>query len=238
MKIEAFIIAFNEAETIHLTIKHYQKFCDRITIFDNFSTDRTRDIALQLGCDVRLFGIEGVLSDQEYLNVKNHCWKRSDADWVIVCDADEILVTDRNELATIDGTIIRTSGWNIFSEKVPRETWLEIQTGVPDSNYSKSIIFNPKKLIEIGYVYGCHQAKPTGNVVYSQREIPLFHYKHIGGADRLVKRHALYESRRSEHNRKWKLGHQYGEPPEKTRDYFKEMLLQSCEYSEYLQRGT
>jgi glycosyltransferase involved in cell wall biosynthesis len=239
MEIEAFILAFNEAETIHLTIKHYKQFCDRITIFDNFSTDDTREIAESLGCIVKPFGIAGVLDDKEYLKVKNHCWKGSDADWVIVCDADEILCDSRldfNLRYTLESvkndTIFTTKGWNIFSNDVPHETWSEITTGIPDSRYSKQIIFNPKEIKEIGYVYGCHENKPEGNVKYYYESLNLLHYKHIGGAKRVADRHALYAERLSDWNKRYKCGFQYQEPREQTIKYFNECLKKSVPFSQ------
>jgi len=226
--VEAFIICFNEAETIHLTINHYRQFCDRITIYDNFSNDNTREIAEGLGCIVKPFGIAGVLDDKEYLKVKNNCWKGSDADLVIVCDADEIFIP--TTAWNTDVTIYKTSGWNIFSNDVPRENWLEITTGVPDCNYSKLVCFNPKEIKEINYVYGCHLANPKGNIQYSHNESPLFHYKHIGGAKRVADRHALYAQRMSENNKRWKLGYQYLEPREQTIKYFNENLSKAVPY--------
>lgn len=229
MFVEAFILAFNEAETIHLTIKHYQKFCGRIVIYDNFSTDNTREIAEALGCEIRPFGIAGVLDDKEYLKVKNHCWKGSNADFVIVVDADEILVPP--VLWNKDITVYRTYGWNVFSNDLPNDNWLEITEGLHDSNYSKLCCFNPKKVKEIGYVYGCHEAKPEGEIVYSNGALTLFHYKHVGGSKRVADRHALYASRRSEFNKRWKLGFQYDEPREQTIKYFNECLKKSLPYS-------
>lgn len=235
MIIEAYILAFNEAATIHLTVKHYQQFCSRITIFDNFSTDNTREIAEGLGCEIKPFGIAGVLDDKEYLKVKNHCWKGSKADWVIVCDADEILYSsdlkEDLDIASGDGkSIFRTQGWNVYSSNVPYGTFLEITTGVPDDKYSKQVIFNPQKIKEIGYIYGCHENKPEGDVDYAEAELTLFHYKHIGGAQRVADRHALYASRMSENNKRWKLGFQYLEPREQTIKYFNEMLAKSVPY--------
>ena len=230
MKVEAFIICFNEAETIHLTIKHYRQFCDRINIFDNFSTDNTREICESLGCIVKPFGIAGVLDDKEYLKIKNHAWKGSDADWVIVCDADEIFIPP--PFWNTDITIYKTYGWNIFSNDVPRESWVEITTGMPDEKYSKLVCFNPKEIREIGYVYGCHEAKPEGNINFSNGAFPLLHYKHIGGAKRVADRHALYAERLSDWNKRWKCGYQYSEPREQTIKYFNECLAKSVPFSQ------
>lgn len=225
MNIDCYFIGWNESETIHLTIRHYKAFCRNVYYYDNFSTDNTRDIAEREGAVVRMFGIEGQLNDQEYIKLKNNCWKGSDADWVIVCDADEILIPiDMVRANVLGATIITSQGYNIFSESLPSKNWLEINTGIPDGNYSKSICFNPKALKEIGYVYGCHEAKPSGKIAYSEDVAKLFHYKHVGGAKRIADRHALYASRLSPINKRWKLGYQYEEPREKTIKYFNENL--------------
>jgi glycosyltransferase involved in cell wall biosynthesis len=231
MNIECYFIAFNEAETIHLTIKHYQSFCSKIVVYDNFSTDNTREIAESMGCEVRLFGIEGQLNDAEYLKVKNNCWKGSQADWVIVCDADEVLnLVDFTTAKEEGATIFHTFGHNMFSEQLPKESWFEVNTGIHDPNYSKCIVFNPKEITEINYQYGCHTFKPEGpqgRIQWATAVPLLLHYKHVGGAKRLADRHALYESRRSPLNKRWHMGDQYGEPREKTIKYFHENLAKS-----------
>jgi glycosyltransferase involved in cell wall biosynthesis len=245
MRVEAFIMAYDESETIHLTIKHYQKFCDKITICDNFSSDNTREIALSMGCEVKLFGIKGSLDDREYTKLKNSCWKGSDADWVIVVDADEILWKGEQssylttyelfEASRKGETIIRTYGWQIMSHEMPKEDWLEIKTGYHYENYSKLCCFNPKEIKEIGYVHGCHVAKPTGNVVLSHETLPLFHYRNVGGPDRLIKRHALYRARMSEWNTRWNAGGHYLIDDNKRR---KEWLEQYDGSKEFVGLGT
>lgn len=230
MFVEAYILAFNEAETIHLTVRHYKQFCDRIVIYDNFSTDNTREICEGLGCEIRPFGIAGVLDDKEYLKVKNHAWKGSKADWVIVCDADEIFIPP--SVWNTDVTIYKTFGWNVFSNNVPRENWSEITTGIHDPKYSKLVCFNPNQITDINYVYGCHEANPKGNVSYSNGVFPLLHYKHIGGANRVADRHALYAGRLSDFNKRWKCGYQYSEPRDKTIKYFNECLKKSAPFSQ------
>lgn len=224
MKIDCHFIGWNESETIALTVRHYKAFCRNVYYYDNFSSDDSRDIAEREGAIVRMFGIEGQLNDQEYIKLKNSCWKGSDADWVIVCDADEILLPDIDES---NPTILRTKGYNMFSETMSSSDWLVINTGIEDDNYSKLVCFKPSAIKEINYVYGCHEANPKGDVRYSNSISMLLHYKHVGGAKRLADRHALYASRLSPINKKWNLGHQYTEPRQKTIDYFNENLAKS-----------
>lgn len=209
--IEAFILAFNEEETIHFTIKHYQKFCSRITILNNHSTDRTVEIAKAMGCRIKNFGSPGILNDRDYINIKNECWKESRANWVIVCDADEVLELPRVTIPKIgtNPTIFKTQGWNVFSHEMPKEYWLEITNGHPEENYSKTVIFNPQEITDINFRIGCHVSSPRGNVVWSDTTLTLFHYRNVGGPQRLVDRHNIYRPRMSEENLQRQWGHHY-----------------------------
>lgn len=208
--IEAHIIAFNEAETIHLTIKHYQAFCQKIVLWDNHSTDNTREIAKAMHCIVKTFGVPGQLSDRAYMELKNECWKpihpgHDKRDWVIVVDADELL--DYREVKNC--TIVKTQGWNVFSHDVPRESFLEITNGHYEENYSKTVIFDPKAITDINFRIGCHVSNPRGQVQWSDEILILFHYRNIGGPQRLIERHKLYRPRMSEENLQRNWGHHY-----------------------------
>lgn len=209
--IEAHIIAFNESETIHLTIKHYQKFCQRIVLWDNHSTDNTREISKSMGCVVKTFGFQGELSDRVYMELKNECWKKNHPgydhrNWVIVVDADEILASPPPNTTA---TIFKTQGWNVFSYDMPKNDWLEIDNGHIENNYSKSVIFNPREIREINYHIGCHVATPKGNVIWSSETLYLFHYRNVGGPQRLIERHGLYRPRMSGENLQRHWGHHY-----------------------------
>lgn len=232
MNIEAFIITWNREDIIHLTINHYKQFCSKVTLFDNFSDDKTREIAESLGAEVKLFGKAGELNDQHYLDVKNHCWKGSKADWVIVCDDDEILYNPNlvEELSKATNyTILQTQGYEMYSNEIPIETWLEVNTGIKAENYSKHIIFKPT-IKEIGYVYGCHEARPKGDYIsYGKLLNPLMvlHYRSVGGPDRLIARQNLYQQRLSAINKKWNLGHHYSISEDQKRREWKESYERS-----------
>lgn len=209
MTIDTYVIAWNEIDIIELTIKHYQKFSN-VTLFDNFSDDGTPELAKRLGCQVLTFGRKGELNDAEYLKIKNRAWKKSKADFVIIVDADEIL----EQPTETDCTIFRTKGFNIYSHEMPKESYSEILTGLNDDNYSKSVIFSPKDITEINYSYGAHTCDPKGKVIYSKEILTLFHYRAIGGPDRIVKRHAQYRKRLGYLNKQLGLGSHYNYPDE------------------------
>jgi len=244
MIVETHMIAWNRSETIAMSINHYKKL-GRVILYDNFSEDNTREIAQECGAEIQLFGTKGVLSDQHYLDVKNHCWKNSKADWVIVVDDDEILLWDYNKYNLLKEafkngyTIIQPQGYSIYSNEMPIKNWLEIKTGFPDDKYSKLCCFNPKAITEVNYSFGCHPfwgedwnkkfQQPNGYPIRVLNEGSLYHYHGVGGAERMIKRHQLYEPRRQKSpvNMRWNLGAEYGYSPESKRKWFKEQLEKS-----------
>lgn len=236
MQIEAHIMAWNEEETIHFTILHYRSLCDRVIIYDNYSTDKTPSIAQYMGCEVRQFGIKGELNDKEYKKLKDNCWKGSTSDWVIVCDADEILYHQDlkfilKQEAANGATIFKTQGFNVYSNEMPVSKWLDIKTGIFDNSYSKLCVFSPK-LKEIDYIYGCHEAKPQGNIVWSKEKLWLLHYRCVGGVDRMIARHEQYKPRMAEINLRWKMGVHYLQLEEQKRTDFEDRLKRSVTFSE------
>lgn len=215
-KITLFFINWNDSFYLPFIKKHYGQFCQRIVMFDNHSTDNSRNIAIELGFEVRLFGMKGVLDDQHYLDVKNNCWKeeRGNADYVIVCDADEFLVID-----DLQGNIPVVHGYNMISDRLPVESIFEINTGTPSENYSKQIIFKPEAVQEINFVHGCHKNHLIGIRSLGNGHCRLIHYRQIGGLIRMLERHALYRPRLSPFNKKHNMGIHYGKP-----EWTKEMI--------------
>jgi len=222
MKIDAFIIAWNEAEIIRMTINHYQTYYrSRITIFDNYSDDGTDKIAESMGCEVVKFGRPGVLDDNTYLDIKNNCWKRSKADFVQVCDADEILFwsvpgsnpysqVETMEDSLIGVSIVKPVGWDVYSDKMPERYFEEITTGYEYENYAKCVMFRPDNIAEINYRPGAHNCDPSGRVTYSRKgDFTLMHYRCIGGIERKLARNRAYQPRLSKTNLKKGYGGHY-----------------------------
>jgi|SRR6188768_2635945 len=222
MKIHAFLLMYNELDMVRLVVKHYQKFCDKITIYDNHSTDGSAELARSLGCEVIPFGTK-FFDDSENMRVKNTCWVGSEADFVLIADFDEVLflppIIDVSRIGTflwgeslIKGvTIFKTIGWQIMSNEMPNDDLLEITNGYEFSNYAKAIIFNPKEIKEMNYNPGAHRCNPIGNVVWSNESLYVLHYKHIGGVQRTIKRYKEYQKRMSPYNRKHGHGRHYGQ---------------------------
>lgn len=235
MRIEAFLLCWNEIDIMPFVIKHYQKFCDKITILDNYSTDGSDKLAESMGCEVIKFGTK-FFDDGENMRLKNNCWKGSDADWVIVADFDECLSPP--PLKTISAgdafryilqiwhhaTIIKTIGWQIMSDEMPKEDLLEITNGYRFDNYSKNIIFNPKRIKEINYGFGAHKIDPVGDVVYSEDSLYVLHYKHIGGVQRTIDRYKILQKRLSKENRRKGYGIHYNRTPASLREEWNQRM--------------
>lgn len=180
-------------------------------MYDNYSTDNSRKLAEELGFEVRLFGVPGVLNDQHYLDVKNQCWKEQigkGTDYVIVVDADEFIFIDN---LVPDASAPVVLGYNMISNSLPVNEITEINTGAPSESYSKQAIFNPDMITEINYVHGCHKNRMTGRII-REGKCRLLHFRQIGGVQRLIDRHAMYRPRLSTFNLKHRMGHHYGTP--------------------------
>ncbi len=196
--IEVFAICYNEEAMLPFFIEHYQAMGATITIFDNMSTDRSKEIILAAGCTYRTFDSNNQIRDDLYLNIKNNCWKQSKADWVIVCDIDEILEIP---FSTKPYTMINTKGFDMIGLPGSR-------SGVFNRKYSKHIMFRPSQIREISYKPGCHTCSPQGKVVASKEQAHVLHYKYTS-EEQVFERHKTYQERLSAQNKEFGWGVEY-----------------------------
>lgn len=239
MKIEAFLLCYNEIDIMEMVIKHYYNFCDKVTIYDNHSSDGSAELAEAWNCEVIPFGTK-FFDDQENQKVKNECWRQSKSDWAVVADFDEILMV-RNRMLNYfydpkeikfwledlekDYTIFKTIGWQIMSEQMPKDDLLEITSGYRFDNYGKSILFKPQELTATNFNLGAHKCDPQGNVIWSDEgNVHVLHYKHIGGVQRTIDRYKMYQKRMSPFNRKHGHGRHYNQSPAQLRREWEERM--------------
>jgi len=198
--VDVFAICYNEEVMLPHFIKHYKdKFNANITIYDNFSTDKSQQIIQDLGCNLITYDSGGQIRDDLYLGIKNECWKKSKAKWVIVCDVDEFLEVPKEPIDKC--SIIRTTGYDMIGMPPSRK-------GVANPMYNKSIMFRPNCLKQIGYQPGAHKCDPSGKVVYSELPVNLLHYKYIS-EEYVYGRHTMYQERLSDFNKTYKFGAEY-----------------------------
>ena len=240
--IHVYSVCWNEEKFLPFYLKHYSSFADKIIIYDNESTDNTLKILKENPkVEIKTYKTNGKLNDFEYLKIKNNAWKKSrgKADWVIVCDIDELLYPApkqdiKQTLQKTDKTIIQTEGYNMISELFPKlETPLLQQTkGEYSEPFSKTIIFNPHKIVSIKYYPGCHYVESViGKVKYGYKTFRLFHFKNMS-LEYLLKRHETFYQRLSQDNKENKLGIQYGFSQQSIINDFNNMLNRTKQITE------
>lgn len=181
-------------------------------MYDNHSTDNSVDLAKQLGFDVVPFGTPGVLSDADYLQVKNNCWKGCKSDWVIIGDADEFVHNIYSpKLFPLPKEILTPRAYDMYSFSLPTHSLFEKNWGIRNEKYDKPMLFCPHTVQEINYVPGCHRANPVGDDVRiaGVQGLYMLHYRFIGGPRRTLERYNVYKTRLSKQNIENRWGTQY-----------------------------
>lgn len=201
MRIGVFSICYNEEWLLPYFFRHY-RFAERITIFDNMSTDGSAAICRQNGAQVCHFETDDSLATGLNTVIKNECWQHCGLDWVIVVDLDEFIYHHNitHYLSRQTASILISKGYEMVSDRLPTgsgQIYDEIRWGVPSPMYSKWCVFQPKiKVINFGP--GAHKARP--HVPAAHSELKLLHFKHLN-VDWLYQRHLERRKRIPEWNK-------------------------------------
>jgi len=168
--VHIFLLCHNEEVLIPHTIAYYRRCFSNcnITVYDNESTDRSVEIAQNLGCHVISFSTDNIQNEFVQQKIKDQCWKHIQDDWVLVPDMDEwICVTDTDlEHEKAQGIcILRTRGYDMVAESQKSDlSDLDLHTcnvGVPDSHLNKPICFYRfPYLRDMNFTYGAHKCFP------------------------------------------------------------------------------
>jgi len=223
MNIKIFTIAYNEEIMLPYFIKWYRERFPNcsIVVYDNYSTDNTRQIALDNNCEVIQYDTGDKLSDSTYLQIKNNCWKDAITDWVLVCDVDEMLDINEKQLNVeqkLGNTIISSKGYNMYNI-VDTNKVEDMFYGVRAKQYDKYYLFNKNKIQDINYSAGCHIANPVGEVELSNNKYNLLHFSYLS-AEYIIKRYKQNASRLSDENKKNNWGIHYNESEQTIIDKF------------------
>jgi len=227
MKIDVFAVCYNEEKMIGYFLKHYLPFAN-VYIYDNNSTDNTVQIVKEMGGTVIPFSTNNQYDEMSQVRVRNNCWRQSTADWVIICDVDEFIYHPNliKILEETNATLIIPEGYNMYSDTFPTtkgQIYDEIRFGIPDSVYSKPIIFKPSEIKDIQFGVGSHYlGYIDGNVISdSSTGIKLLHMKHLS-INYLLERYSLYSKRMSNDSRQSGWGKEYLWEKEKVINLFNE----------------
>jgi hypothetical protein len=201
-------------------LNYYSKFCQKITFYDNESTDNTVSIINKFeGCETEIitYSTNGELRDDIHVQIKDSCWKGVDCDFVIVIDCDEFLYHDNliEFLTNNKFDVYYPTGYNMISNYFPEDyTKLiteQVVLGEYSKSYSKSVIFNPNTIKDINYSIGAHESNPIGHTditIYNGTDLKLLHYKNLG-FDYRYNKNSTYGNALSLHNQANKWGWHY-----------------------------
>ena len=195
MKIHVYSPMYNEEVLLPYWLRHYETFADQIFVWDDDSTDSTREI-LSKHPKVTLLPREkhGLWDDYfvDELFPQYKQYSRGIADWVIAVDADEFVYHPnlkevlKTQKEKYNIQIIQCQGFSMLSDKLPTtngQIYDEINMGVPDYLETKWVIHSPE--IDVYYRKGRH-GYPHGFKIFRNKSrypyngIKLLHYRYLG----------------------------------------------------------
>ena len=234
MKIHAYIIAWNEEKILPFTLDYYSKFCEKIYVYDNMSTDNSDEIYKKYDKVIvkKWDSPEKKYNDVVLSELKSNVYKQSrkhNVDWVIVCDCDEYLYHENlidklKEYKENGVNIPKIDGHDMFSDTFPTYDGklLTDKVKIGSETYDpmcKNIIFSPS--LNITYMPGAHTNK-VDNPIYSESaELKLLHYKFLG-KDYVLERYGNLSEQLSDFNKQTGLSGHWNRPPIKYMDEMKE----------------
>lgn len=239
--IHYYAVCWNEEKMLPFMFDYYEQFVDHFTIYDNYSDDNSEEIIRsRKNTEIIRFKSDG-FNDTIHQDIKNNCWKKSrgKADYVIVCDMDEFIYHPQmtlclGQMQQHGLSLSRPRGFDMYNEIFPQhdnvhQLTVIVRTGIASKKYSKSILFDPHRIVEINYEPGCHFCHPVGCVRSSDdEELKLLHYKNIG-IDAMIKRNREYARRLSKSNIENEFGIEYLRKEEIIKNEFYNNLKNSCQ---------
>lgn len=207
MKFEAYIICWNEAAVLPHILNYWRlTSVDKLVVYDNHSTDDTLKIlSMDWGFEIEVRDYEsgGHADDYIYQQIKNNCWKNSDADWVFVGDTDEVpylsgcvkyyLKELPNDIAIIQPCLYQVLGWTM-----PDYDKFDVLHQIPGMRVqrcgpNKVNLFRPGRVKEMNYGLGAHHCTPVGADITTRDDIAWLHCKSLGVEYLLERNRQLYD---------------------------------------------
>jgi glycosyltransferase involved in cell wall biosynthesis len=206
MNIEVFTLTYNNEKMLRYFLRHYSTFCNKITVFDNQSTDNTVSVAKEYGAVVIEYDTKNTFDEATLVDICNSCWEDSNADWVIIVAVDEFIYHPDiiKILEKVEGTIIRLPFYNMFADKFPEtdgQIYDEVVMGTLAPTGKPLSLFRPYALLSTNYDPGGHNANPIGCIVVEQNSgIKVLHMSCLG-KDYVREHNRIGASRLSEQNK-------------------------------------
>jgi len=225
--IYTYIFCWNEERILPFTLDHYEQFSDRIFLLDNYSTDKSVEIARKYDkVTVIPFSCqdEDTYDEYESANLRSTIYKdetygfnaTGKADWAILVDADELvyhpdIISVLKSYKEQGVGVPRLAGYEMVSDKFPaykKGTFItqKVKTGSESISLSKPVIIAPDK-VDVRFSVGAHfHSKAMGQVLPSvYPDIKLLHYKSLG-KDYILDRYNQLSKRSSCTNKENQFG--------------------------------
>lgn len=230
MKIDIYSVMNNERVLLPYWLRHYETFAANIYVWDDQSTDGTREM-LEAHPLVTLLPMEKYGDDDVYwineLFPQYEQYSRGKADWVMIADGDEFIyhpnMVDVLAQETEKGSsILWCKGFAMIAEAPPSgdgQIYDEIRLGLPDKLENKWTVFDPK--ITVRFRKGRHGGAILKDraIINADTGIKMLHYRYLGD-EYLIER----DRRNAERiEMVYKIGYQYSDRkrrtmPDKSRD--------------------
>ncbi len=240
--VHLYTVCWDEADMLGFFFRHYDAWVDRYVIYDDGSTDGSREI-LRAHPKVELRDFPRSDADSFVLShrtIQNEAWKESrhKADWIVVTAIDEhlhvpgrVMADYLFEQADRGVTLIPALGFDLNHAEMPDDAGLLVERvtrGRPRLAFNKLSIFKPEALRETGFGPGRHAAVPEGDLVLPPSDsLLLWHYKHLG-FERNAVREANQAGRLGRTDREQGFGQHYLWGRERLRTFWDEMERESA----------
>jgi hypothetical protein len=230
-RVDIYAFCRNEERFLPYFFRHYLTFAQHIYIADNESTDRSLEIIhSQPRTSVTTCCTNNEFRDETQLEFKNSAWKshRQNTDWIFCVDIDEIvwhsdMLKFLHRCDDDNVAIIQPRGIQMVSETFPitsGQVYEQITHGQPSPLYSKPVIFSPRRIEEMNFLPGAHQAQPKGSgKIQAESEALLLHFHYLG-LDYLLPRYAERGKRLGALNRANGWGYHYLWSPQRIKEEF------------------
>lgn len=229
--LEVFTICWEESDRLKQLIDFYRERVPDclITVFDNMSTDNTEQVCKDNNVKHIQFDTNGKFDEQTLIDIRNNCWKDSDAKFIIVCDSDELVDVREMSLERCDvlkeWNVSKCLGINIVGHD---KDFKDAKYGVFSDKYSKPILFYKEDIYYMNFFPGSHGAIPTPikgkNIKPDNGSFKLYHTKWQDYESAMERNRLIRNKGLSDNNieNKWTL--YYNEEDEKHKEYFDEMF--------------